>query len=102
MSVNLVTFLLAWERYNDSGVDVANQAMSMRGPRRNCSGAALEAGKIRWLPSPGSSFICIPSEPGAGMAKQAEIPKKKTMADEVADLRAKRAELELGGGKERH
>ena len=35
------------------------------------------------------------------MAKQAEIPKKKTMADEVADLRAKRAELELGGGKER-
>ncbi len=35
------------------------------------------------------------------MAKQAETPKKKTMADNVADLRAKRTELELGGGKER-
>ena len=35
------------------------------------------------------------------MANKAEIPKKKTMAERVADLRARRAELELGGGKER-
>jgi len=35
------------------------------------------------------------------MAKQAETVKKTTMADKVADLRNKRAELELGGGKER-
>ena len=41
------------------------------------------------------------NEPGAGMAKQAETVKKTTMADKVADLRSKRAELELGGGKER-
>jgi len=35
------------------------------------------------------------------MAKQAEGAKKATMADKVTDLRVKRAELELGGGKER-
>ena len=35
------------------------------------------------------------------MASQAEGPKKATMADKVAELRAKRAELELGGGKDR-
>lgn len=35
------------------------------------------------------------------MAKQAEIPKKKTMVDKVADLRARRAVIEIGGGKER-
>ena len=35
------------------------------------------------------------------MAKQAETAKKPTMADKVADLRNRRAELELGGGKER-
>jgi len=35
------------------------------------------------------------------MAKQAETAKKPTMADKVAELRNKRAELELGGGKER-
>jgi len=35
------------------------------------------------------------------MVKQAETAKKSTMADKVADLRNKRAELELGGGKER-
>lgn len=40
-------------------------------------------------------------QPGAGMAKQADSTKKKTMGDKVADLRAKRAELEMGGGKER-
>ena len=35
------------------------------------------------------------------MAKQPESPKNKTIADKVSDLRAKRAELEFGGGKER-
>lgn len=35
------------------------------------------------------------------MAKQEDISKKKTMADQIAGLRAKRAELELGGGKDR-
>jgi methylmalonyl-CoA carboxyltransferase large subunit len=35
------------------------------------------------------------------MATQAERPKKATMAEKIAELRAKRAELELGGGKER-
>jgi methylmalonyl-CoA carboxyltransferase large subunit len=35
------------------------------------------------------------------MASQAERPKTATMADKVSELRAKRAELELGGGKER-
>ncbi|MGA2170261.1 MAG: carboxyl transferase domain-containing protein, partial [Terracidiphilus sp.] len=35
------------------------------------------------------------------MAKQPESSKNKTIADEVSDLRAKRAELEFGGGKER-
>ena len=35
------------------------------------------------------------------MTKEAESPKRKTIADEVNDLRAKRAEIELGGGKER-
>ena len=35
------------------------------------------------------------------MAKQEEVPKKKTMQDKIAKLNAKRAELELGGGKER-
>jgi len=35
------------------------------------------------------------------MANKVEIPKKLTMADKVAELRARRAELELGGGKDR-
>ena len=35
------------------------------------------------------------------MAEQIEVPKKKTMQDKIAKLNAKRAELELGGGKER-
>ena len=35
------------------------------------------------------------------MAKQEDIPRKKSMLDKVAELQAKRAELELGGGKER-
>ena len=35
------------------------------------------------------------------MANQTESPKTATMADRVSELRAKRAELELGGGKER-
>ena len=35
------------------------------------------------------------------MAKSAASPKKKTIDDKVADLRAKRAAVELGGGKER-
>src|ERR1017187_5499288 len=35
------------------------------------------------------------------MAKQEETPKKKSMDDKISDLQAKRAELELGGGKER-
>ena len=35
------------------------------------------------------------------MAREKEVPKAATMADMVADLRAKRAEVELGGGKER-
>jgi len=35
------------------------------------------------------------------MVSQAEGPKTATMADKVAELRAKRAELELGGGRER-
>ena len=36
------------------------------------------------------------------MAKPAAAPKKKTtMEDKVADLRTKRASVELGGGKER-
>jgi methylmalonyl-CoA carboxyltransferase large subunit len=39
--------------------------------------------------------------PGAGMAKQEEIQNKKTIGDRIAELDAKRAELELGGGKER-
>ena len=34
------------------------------------------------------------------MAKQADS-QKKTMAEKVSELSAKRAELELGGGKER-
>jgi methylmalonyl-CoA carboxyltransferase large subunit len=39
--------------------------------------------------------------PGAGMAKQEEIQNKKTIGERIAELEAKRAELELGGGKER-
>ena len=35
------------------------------------------------------------------MAREKEVPKAATRADMVADLRAKRAEVELGGGKER-
>ncbi|MGA2965162.1 MAG: acyl-CoA carboxylase subunit beta [Terriglobales bacterium] len=35
------------------------------------------------------------------MAKQAANPKQKTIADKVSDLRAKRAVIELGGGKDR-
>jgi methylmalonyl-CoA carboxyltransferase large subunit len=35
------------------------------------------------------------------MAKQATSPKLKSMADKVAALRVKRAEVELGGGKDR-
>ena len=35
------------------------------------------------------------------MAKPAAAPKKKTMEDKVADLRTKRAGVELGGGKDR-
>ena len=35
------------------------------------------------------------------MASQVERPKTATMADKIAELRAKRAELEIGGGKER-
>jgi methylmalonyl-CoA carboxyltransferase large subunit len=41
----------------------------------------------------------MPAEAGAGMAKKAEG--KKTMAEKVSALSAKRAELELGGGQER-
>jgi methylmalonyl-CoA carboxyltransferase 12S subunit len=43
----------------------------------------------------------IGDDPGAGMAKPAASPKQKTMADKISDLRAKRAEVELGGGRER-
>src|SRR5271166_2269288 len=35
------------------------------------------------------------------MANQAESTKKTTVADKISDLRAKRAELEFGGGQER-
>ena len=35
------------------------------------------------------------------MATEIEIEKKKTIGDKIAELAAKRAELELGGGKER-
>jgi methylmalonyl-CoA carboxyltransferase large subunit len=35
------------------------------------------------------------------MAEKAEISKQKTMAEKIADLRAKRAEAELGGGLDR-
>jgi methylmalonyl-CoA carboxyltransferase large subunit len=35
------------------------------------------------------------------MAKQVENGKMKTIADKISDLRARRAEIELGGGKER-
>src|SRR5208283_2688361 len=35
------------------------------------------------------------------MAKQETSLKKKTMSDKISDLRAKRAEVELGGGKDR-
>jgi methylmalonyl-CoA carboxyltransferase 12S subunit len=35
------------------------------------------------------------------MAKQATSPKQKTIVDKVSDLRARRAEIELGGGKDR-
>src|ERR1039457_178819 len=43
----------------------------------------------------------MPTRLGAGMAIQAESPKKTAIADKVSDLRAMRADLELGGGKER-
>ncbi len=39
--------------------------------------------------------------PGAEMLTQEEITQKKSMDDKIAELEAKRAELELGGGKER-
>ena len=35
------------------------------------------------------------------MAKQEEIPKKRTLSDKISELNARRAEAELGGGKER-
>jgi methylmalonyl-CoA carboxyltransferase large subunit len=35
------------------------------------------------------------------MAKQAENGKAKTIADKISDLRTRRAEIEIGGGKER-
>jgi len=35
------------------------------------------------------------------MAKPATSPKQKTIADKISDLRAKRAEVELGGGRDR-
>ncbi len=35
------------------------------------------------------------------MLTEEEITKKKTIDDKIAELNAKRAELELGGGKER-
>jgi methylmalonyl-CoA carboxyltransferase large subunit len=35
------------------------------------------------------------------MLTQEEIAKKKTIGDKIAELQAKRAELELGGGKDR-
>ena len=35
------------------------------------------------------------------MATEVEMEKKKTIGDKIAELAAKRAELELGGGKER-
>src|ERR1035438_3377947 len=35
------------------------------------------------------------------MASQVESPKAATMAEKISELRAKRAELELGGGKDR-
>jgi len=35
------------------------------------------------------------------MAKLQERPKTKSMQDRIAELRARRAELELGGGKDR-
>jgi methylmalonyl-CoA carboxyltransferase large subunit len=42
----------------------------------------------------------MPANSGAGMAKQEES-RKKTMAEKISDLSAKRAELEMGGGQER-
>ena len=39
--------------------------------------------------------------PGEKMVTQEEITQKKSMDDKVAELEAKRAELELGGGQER-
>jgi methylmalonyl-CoA carboxyltransferase large subunit len=39
--------------------------------------------------------------PGEAMAKVEDRVRTKTMQDKVADLNARRAELELGGGKER-
>src|SRR5215475_2627568 len=38
---------------------------------------------------------------GEGMLKLDERQKARTMQDKVADLNARRAELELGGGKDR-
>ena len=35
------------------------------------------------------------------MLTQEEVEKKRTIDDKVAELEAKRAELELGGGKDR-
>ena len=35
------------------------------------------------------------------MARLEDIPKKKAMQDKISELEAKRADLELGGGKER-
>jgi len=35
------------------------------------------------------------------MAKLEEIPKKKAIQDKISELEAIRAQLELGGGKER-
>jgi len=35
------------------------------------------------------------------MATEVEIEKKKTIGDKIAELAAKRADLELGGGRER-
>jgi methylmalonyl-CoA carboxyltransferase large subunit len=42
----------------------------------------------------------MPKDAGAGMAKQA-VSVTKSMAEKVTELRAKRTELELGGGQQR-
>ena len=61
MSVNLVTFPLAVERYNDRGVHEVKNAVCVRGQLRSSSATGNKAGRIRRFPSPGSGFIFIPT-----------------------------------------